>query len=155
MTCTCTQKGPVFQYKAQTGALTVGAISGPHCHIGALLSLVMDLHGWKKALWKSRQLTSASGGSEHAQLFSLVISWGNKMNFSLYANIADFCSDGCNQYLVNYVQPQKINKLDHIQLSMLDTNVPHSLPIIYSSKYSNNITTAAVLLTEVMSLTVP
>ena len=36
------------------------------------------------------------------------------MNFSLYANMAGFCSDSCNQYLVNYVQPQKINKLDHI-----------------------------------------
>ena len=30
-------------------ALTVGAISGPHCQVGALfgaISPVMDLHGW-------------------------------------------------------------------------------------------------------------
>ena len=44
-------------------ALTVGAMSGPHCQIGTI-SPVVDLHGWQKALWKSRLV--ASGGSEHA-----------------------------------------------------------------------------------------
>ena len=39
------------------------------------------------------QSTLASGGSEHAWLFSVAINWGNKMNFSLYANMAGFCSD--------------------------------------------------------------
>ena len=34
------------------------------------------------------QLTLAIGGSEHPQLFSVAISWGNKMNFSLHENMA-------------------------------------------------------------------
>ena len=46
----------------------------------------------KKHSGKADQLTSASGGSEHAKLFSVAISWGNKMNFSLYANMSGFCS---------------------------------------------------------------
>ena len=49
----------------------------------------MDLHGWQKA----DQSTLASGGSEHAKLFSVAISWGNKMNFSLSVNMSGFCSD--------------------------------------------------------------
>ena len=47
---------------------TVGAISGPHCQIGALhgaISPVMDIHGWKKHSGEADQLTLASGGSEH------------------------------------------------------------------------------------------
>ena len=35
------------------------------------------------------QLTLASG-----ELFSVAISWGNKINFNLYVNVAGFCSDG-------------------------------------------------------------
>ena len=45
----------------------------------------------KKHSGEPDQLTLASGGSEHALLFSLAMSWGNKMNFGLYVNI---CSDG-------------------------------------------------------------
>ena len=48
----------------------------------------------KKHSGEADQLTLASGGSEHARLFSIAIEWGNKMNFSLFANMAGFCSDG-------------------------------------------------------------
>ena len=42
------------------------------------------------------QLILASGGSEHAYIvsFSVAISWGSKMDFSLHANMAGFCSYG-------------------------------------------------------------
>ena len=44
-------------------ALTVGAISGPHCQlelsIGAI-SPVVSLHGWQKHTGKANQLTLAS-----------------------------------------------------------------------------------------------
>ena len=55
-------------------ALTVGAISGPHCGHGQLalepsfgaISSVVDLHGRQKHSGKADQLTLASGGSEQA-----------------------------------------------------------------------------------------
>ena len=50
-------------------ALTMGAISGPHCQIRApfdTILLVMDLHVGKKHSGKADQSTLASGGSEHA-----------------------------------------------------------------------------------------
>ena len=47
----------------------------------------------KKHFRKADQSTLASGGSEHAWLFSVTISWGNKMNFSLCVNIPGFCLD--------------------------------------------------------------
>ena len=47
----------------------------------------------KKHSGKADQLTLASGGSEHAYLFSVAISWGNKMNLSLRAKMSGFCSD--------------------------------------------------------------
>ena len=53
----------------------------------------------KKHSGKTDQLTIANGGSEHAQLFSIVgYSWGTKMNFSLCANMAGFCSESHNYY---------------------------------------------------------
>ena len=55
------------------------------------ISPVMCLHGWEKHSREADQLTLASGGSEHAWLFSVA---GNKMNFSLYANMAGFYSGG-------------------------------------------------------------
>ena len=58
------------------------------------ISPAVDLHGSKKYSGETDQLTLASGGNEHALLFSVAIGWGNKMNFSLYANMAGFCSDG-------------------------------------------------------------
>ena len=64
--------------------LTVRGISGPHCQIAALhwcISPVVDLHGRKKHSGEADQLTLTSGGSEHAELFSVAISWGNKINF--------------------------------------------------------------------------
>ena len=44
----------------------------------------------KKDSGEADQLTLASGSSEHAYsyLVQLYTSWGNKMNFSLYANMA-------------------------------------------------------------------
>ena len=51
-------------------ALTVGAISGPHTQLGALLWRHFSSHGFtwstKKHLGKADQLTLVSGGSEHA-----------------------------------------------------------------------------------------
>ena len=52
----------------------------------------------KKYSGKADQSTLASGGNERAWLFSVAISWGNKINFSLYANISDFAQT------VTYVQ---------------------------------------------------
>ena len=56
--------------------------------IGAI-SPVINLHGQYKEHWKSRSvdIVLASGGCEHTELFSVAISWGNKMNFSLYVNM--------------------------------------------------------------------
>ena len=73
-------------------ALTVGAISGPHSQLGALLWRYFTSCGFT---WSatSIQSTLAGGGSEHAQLFSVAISWGNKTNFSLSVNMSGFCSD--------------------------------------------------------------
>ena len=51
---------------------------------------------------KADQLLLASGGSDHAYIFSVAISWGNEMNFSLYANKAGFCSDGDLRVLLYY-----------------------------------------------------
>ena len=48
----------------------------------------------KKHLGKADQWTLASGGSEHTELFSVAISWGNKMNFNLCTNMAGLSSDG-------------------------------------------------------------
>ena len=47
----------------------------------------------KKHSGKAEQLTLARGGSEHTQLFSVAISWDNKMNFTLCADMSGFCSD--------------------------------------------------------------
>ena len=49
----------------------------------------------KRYSGKVDQLTLASGGSEHAYSYciNVVISCGNKMNFSSFANMAGFCSD--------------------------------------------------------------
>ena len=38
----------------------------------------------KKPSGEADQLTLTSGGSENAWLFSVAVSWGNKINFSLY-----------------------------------------------------------------------
>ena len=43
----------------------------------------------KKHSGEADQLILASGGIEHAQLFSIAISWDIKMSFSLYANMAN------------------------------------------------------------------
>ena len=48
----------------------------------------------KKHSGKADQLSLASTDSEQTLLFSVVISWGNKRNFSLYANVGGCCSDG-------------------------------------------------------------
>ena len=32
----------------------------------------------------------------HSYVFSVAVSWGNKMNFSLYVNMAGFCLDSTN-----------------------------------------------------------
>ena len=82
-------------------ALTVGAISGPHSQPGTLLWRHFTSRGFTRSAksipaGKADQSTLASGGSAHAQLFSVAISWGNKMNFSLSANMSGFCSDSHN-----------------------------------------------------------
>ena len=79
-------------------ALIVGAISGPHSQPGALLWRHFTILGfaWSTKSIQGKQTTEstlASGGSEHAWLFRVAISWGNKMNFSLSANMSGFCSD--------------------------------------------------------------
>ena len=52
----------------------------------------------KKHSGKTDQSPLASGGSEHSKVFSVAISWDNKMNFNLCANMSDFCSDS-HKYL--------------------------------------------------------
>ena len=56
----------------------------------------------KKHSGKADLSTLASGGSPHAYLFSVAISWGNKMNFSLSANMLGFCSDS-HIYIYIYI----------------------------------------------------
>ena len=71
-------------------AVILEAILDYHSQIWALLQYHFTSHGFtqsEKTLWKSRLVALASGGSEHAKLFSVAISWGNKMNFGLYVNI--------------------------------------------------------------------
>ena len=57
-------------------ALTVEATSVPTAKFepsfGTILPVV-DLHGQQKALWKTDQSTLASGGNEHAWIFSIAI----------------------------------------------------------------------------------
>ena len=78
-------------------ALTMGAISGPLSQLGALLWRQFTSHEFtwlaKKHSGKADQSTLASGGSEHAWLFIVAISWGNNINFSLYVKMLSFCSD--------------------------------------------------------------
>ena len=63
-------------------ALTVGEISGPTAKLepsfGTILPVVY-LHGQSQS-GKADQSTLASRGSEHAYLFSVTLSCGNKMN---------------------------------------------------------------------------
>ena len=49
---------------------------------------VMDLHGWQKALWKSRPVDISQ-----SVVASYTDKLGNKINFNLYANMSGFCSD--------------------------------------------------------------
>ena len=69
----------------------------------------------KKHSGKADQLTLASGGSEHALLFSVAISWSNKMNFSLCANMSGFCSDS---HKCSYPKKPAIN---HVAIPYLCT----------------------------------
>ena len=87
------QRADTLLQRLDRCALTVEAISGPCCQIGALPNwnppLVPFHQLWihmigKRHSVKADQSTLASGDSEHAWLFSVAISWGNKMNFSLY-----------------------------------------------------------------------
>ena len=82
MMCTWTCQWEAYQVSAAKLEPSFGVISP-----------VMDLHGWKKHSGKAEQSTLASGGSKHTELFSVAISWGNKMNFSLCASMSGFCSD--------------------------------------------------------------
>ena len=73
----------------------------------------------KKHSWKANQSTLASGGSEHAYLFSVAISWGNEMNFSLSANMLGFCSDSHIYYTciaTDFMDPQKLLNFICIQM---------------------------------------
>ena len=77
------------------------AISGPNSQIALEASFAPFHQSWfymvsKKHSGKADQLTSVRGGSEHVELFSVAISWGNKMNFSLCVNMSSFCSDSNN-----------------------------------------------------------
>ena len=94
MMCTCTHKG---QYST-TMSIQTCTDSGSHIRSSLPnwsppLKPVMDLHGRQNHYGKAEQLTLPSGSNEHANLFSVAISWGNKMNFSLYASMLSFCSD--------------------------------------------------------------
>ena len=77
-------------------ALTMGAISGSRCQTGALNWCHFTSCGFtwstKSTLEKQTKSILASGGNEYASLFSVAISWGNKVNFSLYVNMLGFCS---------------------------------------------------------------
>ena len=69
--------------------------------IGAI-SLFVNLHGCQKVIWKSKPADISQ--RRHAvnirtQLFSAAINWDNKMNFSLHANMAGFCSDSSHNYI--------------------------------------------------------
>ena len=103
-------------------ALTVGAIPSPHYQTGALHWRHFSSHGFtvcKKHSGKADQSTLPSGGSEYAQLFSVAISWGNKINFILYANMMGFSPDSHN-----YPLPC-INKLKTTMQEQLTTSKSH------------------------------
>ena len=68
---------------------------------------------------KADQWILASGGSECAYLLSAAISWGNKMNFNLCANLSGFCSDshklltGARCVMVSWSISGFLNIIDH------------------------------------------
>ena len=82
--------------------LKMGAISGPYCQIGALhwhhFTSLGFLYGWQKHSGKADQPVEAV--NMHSYLI-IAISWGNKMNFSLYTNMAGFCSDSHIFHAIN------------------------------------------------------
>ena len=85
MIFTCSQKGLIFHYKAYRQTCTDSG-----SHIRSLLAnwslpLALFHELWicivsKQHSGKADQSTLASGGGEHAQLFSVAISWGNKIS---------------------------------------------------------------------------
>ena len=58
MMCTCAHKGPAFHYKAHTDVHwqwePYQVPTAKLEHSFGVISLVVDLHGRQKALWKSR-----------------------------------------------------------------------------------------------------
>ena len=90
--------------------LTVGAVSGPRCQIVALhwchfTSLELT---WLAKSTLEKQTSShqpVQAVNMHCYLVQLPISWDNEMNFSLYANMADYHST------VTYYSPLQQHKL--------------------------------------------
>ena len=71
----------------------------------------MNLHNQQKAPGKADQLTLASGGTEHVCILiecniicTCKLSQCNKVNLSLCTNMADFCSDCHNYYVLQRVR---------------------------------------------------
>ena len=89
----CPERANIPLQDLDRHALTVGAISGLHSQMEPSLGVISPVVDLKQHSKKAYQSTLASGSSEHAWLFSVAISWGNKMNFRLCANMSVFCSD--------------------------------------------------------------
>ena len=65
----------------------------------------------KKYSGKADQSILASGGSEHAWLFSVAMSWGNKMNFSLCANMLSFAQTVTYKHITMHIDPVSLNQI--------------------------------------------
>ena len=63
-----------------------------------IISPVLDLYGWQKHSGKADQPVEAVNMNSY---LIIAISWGNKMNFSLYVNMAGFCSDSHIFHAIN------------------------------------------------------
>ena len=112
-----------------------GSSIGPHCQkqnppLAPFHQLYIYMVG-KKHSGKVDQLTLASEGSEQVQLFSVAISWDDKMNFSLCANLAGFCSN--SQISVPYHM--------HTWLSSAIYNYSSQLHLHY---YNNTVATCVI-----------
>ena len=88
--------------------LTLGAISGPHCQIGAFHWCHFIIRGFT---WSAKSILEKADQSKvailveavdiHSYLVYVALSWGNKMSFNLHAKMSGFCSDS-HKYAPHY-----------------------------------------------------
>ena len=107
MTSTCTQKGQYSttrprQMWTNSGSHIRSPLSNWSCSLMPFHQLWINMV-YKKHSGKADQLILGSGGSYTVINFSVALSWGNKINFSLYVNMSGFCSD--KSYMITTACP--------------------------------------------------